>query len=82
MSVFFHGQENKHQRAGLSKALMDFYQVKDLDEVFLGVLIICWRPPVFFLSAVNDVSRNKDTGTGMGSMMHPFWVDRRGIDEK
>ena len=29
----------KHQPHGLSKALMDFYQVKDLEEVFLGVLV-------------------------------------------
>lgn len=53
MSVFFHGQEAKHQPPGLSKALMDFYQVKDLEEVFLGVLVFM-SPPVN-VSAVNYV---------------------------
>ena len=41
---------------GLSKALMDFYQVKDLEEVFLGVLGFFYGRPPVNLSAVNDVS--------------------------
>jgi len=40
MSVVFHGQKTSAMDHGLSKALMDFYQVKDLEEVFLCPVFI------------------------------------------
>ena len=65
---FFMDKNQKHQRHGLSKALMDFYQVKDLEEVFLCPGF--YGRPVNF-SAVNYVvSPLKDTNTGMD----PWWT--------